>query len=1574
MPVIILHPRQLPIVDITGSGLRVSGSVIYVGQGNGLLVSGSSINLITPGSISSSSINSATGSHTHALNIFSSVLPVGIVPDATGSGGSSVYGARLDHTHAIVTVSACSLSSSAVNAEGTSNSFIRSDHIHFLNIFNSSNPMTILPDASGSPGTSPMAARLDHVHAVVTATAISLSGSSTNSEGSSTSFSRADHWHEIASYSDVSAPISAIIKSDSSGDIKLHKIELTDRVTVPLINTNAGISLAISPDQDLNLSPSGSRVRLMSPVRIQSDNYVSQTTGWGISYAGSGDFRYLYADELHARAFIADLEAVRAGVHGIFPSASVLASDFTVPAAGASAILIVDSFKGFETFRVFLDGDIVNIRQFERSGCSLNIANCYGAVTWVSTDTTNKIQTYNFVRSASPNSGAATAGIVIATGATVPDYGISGNGFIESNAIDGYRGENSPYTQIVSWTVHPNSGKVVNNRLGNLYGIFSSFGEYGMYAGTGVTDDSNYLRISNQFIEAHNLPIRLYSSASRVMALEPSANPYLAIGYPIPTGYLSQNGIWMGKSSVDGTYKMHVGTVSGSTLLKGLSWDGSNLFIKGNVVVGDGAIGYGVNVGDAYLVNRFDGPYPYESDYTGDLIGHKGQVPSVSGGNIFRSGKFGKALQLSGSSQNEIANPSFEVDLAGWSAALGSGSLLVDRTKSYVGQSCLKVIAGSATSVFAYTALSRTISDGETVSFSGHIWENSGSLTSGTIILYDASASAIRSVLSPSTQNAWERVSGSWTNTTGGPVTVRVYLNNTNTDSSIVWFDGIQAEVGNTTPYLDGSLGVGHVWTGTPHNSISTRSNSVFNYNTVSGSNIINLNSGTFMCWYYNDSINTGIKYLATGVIGTGNYLSILASTSAVFTPYAISSSGSISVSTNVVPSTAVSGWNHIAVTWITGSLILYLNGVQSGATANYVVPEGTLNTFWLGQTQASTQFLNGLIDELVILPTVLSSQEIKSVYQSNAPVIVTTSVNSIYLRGTRETGYIRGNAYGLLGYSSTSGSNNTGSFALVTSDGVNLGTEFGSPSLNAGDVLFGSVATNQANLFYDRSEGTLSLRNNATSLVALNASGAITVGNTAGSGYILLDSASGILLYSNGQKTVELNNASVLTLGNTTFDNLVVSSSAIYIKQGGNIYANLTGSSLTLGNTANTHLIASSSAVYIKSGTDIYTNLTSGSLMLGLMSSGEYISIDPNNGLRLYGSGNLNGQWLNNGDITLGYVATNKANVFWDVSEGIMSFRGGTNGTIAGVIISASGAIVAGAGSSLYLDSNGISAQITTGKDNERSYKFSLGATLYSSLYAYYSANGNVQTQEVEAITGKESYIVSNAYSPTAITSHVRLNAISGEDMSTLDLYRSDGDSKGTLSLSTADLIISNGGLKVGVSAITPNDDCVYVVDYLVAAGGIYSGLNSDPGAGNIAYTGGLISRKGATSYDAYAFVPLTVPLISTSWDGDSFSTTAKTLIDLSSVFGAPAGIKAVKVYVAVKDSDSAATDTYLVLGPTSDSGSGIPFSPLTVNDRWYRGGDDIPCDSNGDIYYQIVASGASTFDVVLQIWGYYI
>ena len=121
--------------------------------------------------------------------------------------------------------------------------------------------------------------------------------------------------------------------------------------------------------------------------------------------------------------------------------------------------------------------------------------------------------------------------------------------------------------------------------------------------------------------------------------------------------------------------------------------------------------------------------------------------------------------------------------------------------------------------------------------------------------------------------------------------------------------------------------------------------------------------------------------------------------------------------------------------------------------------------------------------------------------------------------------------------------------------------------------------------------------------------------------------------------------------------------------------------------------------------------------------------------------------------------------------------------------------------------------------------------------------------------------------------------------------------------------------------------------------------------------------------------FVPLTTPLTSTSWDGDSFSTTSKTLIDLSAVFGVPAGVKAVSVKVALRDSGSAAASCIFQLsGVSSGTNYSLTAQASPIADRFAYYSGIVPCDANGDVYYQINASGSATMDVYLEIWGYWL
>ena len=127
--------------------------------------------------------------------------------------------------------------------------------------------------------------------------------------------------------------------------------------------------------------------------------------------------------------------------------------------------------------------------------------------------------------------------------------------------------------------------------------------------------------------------------------------------------------------------------------------------------------------------------------------------------------------------------------------------------------------------------------------------------------------------------------------------------------------------------------------------------------------------------------------------------------------------------------------------------------------------------------------------------------------------------------------------------------------------------------------------------------------------------------------------------------------------------------------------------------------------------------------------------------------------------------------------------------------------------------------------------------------------------------------------------------------------------------------------------------------------------------------------------SQGAPRWVMLAVPLTSTSWDGDARSTTAKTVIDLSAVFGVPAGVRAVLLSVGLRDVASAGGDYILILSPNDVDvqGLGTRVSGLP-NDSYHNETHIIPCSATGDIYYQIAASGAGTMDIYLEIWGYLI
>ncbi|MCF8263607.1 MAG: hypothetical protein K9I99_03790 [Melioribacteraceae bacterium] len=227
---------------------------------------------------------------------------------------------------------------------------------------------------------------------------------------------------------------------------------------------------------------------------LQTSNYASQLTGWRITKDGQADFRYLFANEMHVKSFIADMEQAIAGAEIITKSVAILAEDFTMPAYQSSVNIKVESFEGYPSFKVFEDGDTVRIRQFSRSGSSTTVSDGWGTVTWISTDTTNKTQTYQLT---GLDTGSASG--TIEKGTLVLDYGTNGYGFIESTTIDGAAGVNSPYIRLGAFSTA--NGEVTlteTARFGKLDGLgISGLAGLGLHMTKGLIKIGNTAQIGD---------------------------------------------------------------------------------------------------------------------------------------------------------------------------------------------------------------------------------------------------------------------------------------------------------------------------------------------------------------------------------------------------------------------------------------------------------------------------------------------------------------------------------------------------------------------------------------------------------------------------------------------------------------------------------------------------------------------------------------------------------------------------------------------------------------------------------------------------------------------------------------------------------------------------------------------------------------------------------------------------------------------------------------------------------------------------------------------------------------------
>ncbi len=167
------------------------------------------------------------------------------------------------------------------------------------------------------------------------------------------------------------------------------------------------------------------------------------------------------------------------------------------------------------------------------------------------------------------------------------------------------------------------------------------------------------------------------------------------------------------------------------------------------------------------------------------------------------------------------------------------------------------------------------------------------------------------------------------------------------------------------------------------------------------------------------------------------------------------------------------------------------------------------------------------------------------------------------------------------------------------------------------------------------------------------------------------------------------------------------------------------------------------------------------------------------------------------------------------------------------------------------------------------------------------------------------------------------------------------DADGDTTIAADTDDQIdfeVSNADqIRLVDGALTP------VTDNDVALGDTTHGYK------NIDFTSGALrSHANSTTYTAYPVVPLPTPATSVDWDGDAKSGASGT-IDLSTVFGLPAGIKGIFARITAKDETTSVDFGLAVTGVTD-----LAIVQFTqVANEYITVAGFVPCDANGDVYF---------------------
>ena len=483
---------------------------------------------------------------------------------------------------------------------------------------------------------------------------------------------------------------------------------------------------------------------------------------------------------------------------------------------------------------------------------------------------------------------------------------------------------------------------------------------------------------------------------------------------------------------------------------------------------------HALQIADALMICHYDGRYPFATNFTGEPNGHQGQVATVTGGAIYRQGKFGKALQVAGATTNNFLDPSCEYDasLTQWAKYTTAGTFTGTRSTDVdpVFGTYVATLTASASAAGLFYQ-SRTIAAGS-AAVSAYVRRADGAaVTSADVSVY---SNGDVTTTYTAIGNGWYRITGIGTST--GAVHdygLRVKAGKT------VYADGLQLEYsGYATPFCDGTLGSGHSWSGTAMLSTSSRTAAAVGYTLAT----IRYDAALSVMGWFN--------LQGAGLHGYG-YLWYVTS-DAYSAYYNISSLFVGGVNCGAPPS----GWFHVAlVTAGNGTIEAFVNGVSKGTAS---ITRANVSAWYVGGQSGGNQF-EGLIDDFAIISRALPDNEVMSIYESDAPIFAKTSTFSF--RATPQ-GLVWADDEGLWMRNSTGGT-------VLGAYGGASTKSWAGLTLSPSDVVIGD-SSRGSYAWWDDSAGAFAIGKGGTDRITLSSAGVLSIKDSGGAAVFTFDASAG--------------------------------------------------------------------------------------------------------------------------------------------------------------------------------------------------------------------------------------------------------------------------------------------------------------------------------------------------------------------------------------------------------------------------------------------------------------------------------